>query len=214
MIEYPKIETLYDRDERFKVTDVLRCPEFALPKEWMVTEKIDGMNARIGVSVGGALELAGRTDKASLTPDQLAILGEIGERAVEHFAETDVDVVLFGELYGPKIQSGGKYRSDIALRLFDVLVGPWWLEWDDVVDVAASVGVRTVPVIATHVPLEGALTAVRLPSMTAVEDGGAKLPSGDHEGIVARTVPQLFDRQGRRVQWKLKGRDFGKDDPR
>lgn len=47
--EYPKIETLFDRDKKtFKVIEgQLRCPEFALVNRWVVTEKVDGINIRV-----------------------------------------------------------------------------------------------------------------------------------------------------------------------
>ena len=47
--KYPKIDTLYTRDEKFKVTDEIRRPEFLVPAEWLVTEKIDGTNIRISL---------------------------------------------------------------------------------------------------------------------------------------------------------------------
>src|SRR6266851_4645273 len=49
MKEFPKIETLFDRDEKtFKVDESrLRMPEFDLIKKWTVTEKVDGTNVRI-----------------------------------------------------------------------------------------------------------------------------------------------------------------------
>ena len=47
MFKYPKIETLFTRDEKFKVTDIIRLPEFENIKKWLVTEKIDGTNIRI-----------------------------------------------------------------------------------------------------------------------------------------------------------------------
>ena len=51
MIEYPKIESLYDRDEtthRFKIGE-FRCPEFEYLYEnmWSATEKVDGTNIRV-----------------------------------------------------------------------------------------------------------------------------------------------------------------------
>src|SRR4051794_23121084 len=41
-VEYHKIETLFDRDEHFRVTDKLRNPVYGAFKTWHVTEKIDG----------------------------------------------------------------------------------------------------------------------------------------------------------------------------
>lgn len=81
MIEYPKTETLYNRGDDGLVLDSvgrfygLRCPEFGLIDRWLVTEKIDGTNIRVGLekrpSIGvpdtvWELHFAGRTDKADI----------------------------------------------------------------------------------------------------------------------------------------------------
>src|SRR3972149_6496013 len=48
--EYPKIDTLFERGEDFKV-DVtrIRRPEFEIPQRWLVTEKGDGNNVRVSL---------------------------------------------------------------------------------------------------------------------------------------------------------------------
>lgn len=47
---FPKIETLYDRGDDFKVdTGRVRRPEFLVPSSWIVTEKIDGTNVRVSL---------------------------------------------------------------------------------------------------------------------------------------------------------------------
>ncbi len=47
---YPKIDTLYERGEDFKV-DVARVrrPEFEIPRAWLVTEKVHGCNIRVSL---------------------------------------------------------------------------------------------------------------------------------------------------------------------
>ena len=45
-LEYPKIDTLYDRDGRYVNTWRLRRPEFGIINRWSITEKIHGMNTR------------------------------------------------------------------------------------------------------------------------------------------------------------------------
>ena len=49
MLKYPKIETLFRRDEtNHKVISTeVRCEEFNIPQEWLATEKIDGTNIRV-----------------------------------------------------------------------------------------------------------------------------------------------------------------------
>ncbi len=49
--KFPKIDTLYTRDEKFKVTDEIRRPEFLVPQEWLVTEKIHGCNIRVSLEL-------------------------------------------------------------------------------------------------------------------------------------------------------------------
>lgn len=47
--EFPKIDTLYTRDDNHVITNVIRRPEFLVPAKWLVTEKIDGTNIRISL---------------------------------------------------------------------------------------------------------------------------------------------------------------------
>lgn len=125
-------------------------------------------------------------------------------------------VVLYGEGYGAKIQKGGSnYRSNQSFRLFDVVVRGvdratgqpkwWWLEWDNVIDVALKLDLLTVPVIEADATTAHAISLVGGNSEVAMLEGGATVA---HEGIVCRTVPQLFTRNGRRLMWKLKGSDI------
>src|SRR5256885_3977409 len=72
MIEYPKIETVFDRDEKtFRVIkERLRCPEYGLITHWKITEKVDGTNVRVGWINGPGyerrVEFGGRTDNAQM----------------------------------------------------------------------------------------------------------------------------------------------------
>ena len=72
MKEYPKIETLFNRDEKFKLTSEVRSPVFATIKSWVVTEKIDGTNIRINLDENDVVTFNGRTDNAQI-PAELAI---------------------------------------------------------------------------------------------------------------------------------------------
>lgn len=228
-MEYPKIETLLDRDEgTHKVIPAAwRLPEFLLPQHWLVTEKIDGMNLRIILHPEAHtdpydhepysaphVQFVGRTDDAQLHPDLKAYL-EVTfslEKVAAAF-DPNTKAILFGEAYGPKIQSGGIYRRDIAFRLFDVVVfgsksgRPWWLNWSDIEDVAKKLEVQTVPVLLKNASLEEAFELLLKPSRVAIAESPDKSPP-TQEGIVARTDPLLFMRNGGRVMWKLKVRDF------
>lgn len=218
-IEYPKIETLYDRDPKtHRVTDEdgillpIRLPEFSLISRWLVTEKIDGTNVRVFLTWEDGkpiVRFGGRTDSAQMPTFLLNHLQEVFTpesmvKALDKAGESPV--TIFGEGYGEKIQSGGWYRDTPGFRIFDVLVGPWWLRWPDIVIVAEDLGVETVPVLDYAASIGDAVGMVDLHSQTALEDGGDDTRT--HEGVVARTEPMLFTRSGGRVMWKLKGRDF------
>jgi len=215
MIEYQKIETVYNRDDkthRVKVGE-LRMPEFGNIKLWTITEKVDGTNVRICLSPDGSVFYGGRTDNAQMPVQLLNYLKEAfsADKLANAFeGPRDYDVILFGEGYGEKIQKGGGlYRKGVSFRLFDVLIGEWWLELDSISDIANKLGIRTVPILGRIDSLPASLDALEIlthnQSMVAVEDGGVGCVA---EGIVARTSPLLFTRKGERLLWKLKFRDF------
>lgn len=212
MTEYPKIETLYVRDERTHkvLPDQIRCPEFSLVSHWLVTEKIDGTNIRVHLKHGEVI-YGGRTDAAQLHASLVEWLRtRLSADVVRAAFEPHTEAILFGEGYGPKIQKGGGlYRADVSFRLFDVLVVTpernWWLGWADVCDVANKLAITTVPPLATDATMAEAVEMVRRRSFVAELDRGAGC---EQEGIVCRSEPLLLTRRGDRVMWKLKGRDF------
>ncbi len=218
MIEYPKIETVYNRNkETFTVIpEEFRLPEFENIKRWLVTEKIDGTNIRVGCTpiVDWKIQFGGRTDNAQMPTFLMSHLQETftADKMRLAFPEMDnslASIVLFGEGYGEKIQKGGgNYRKGVSFRLFDVKVGEWWLNQSDILDVAIKLGVTTVPVLGeiAHIPTrEDELALLISESICAKEDGGAGLQA---EGVVARTNPLLLTRNGHRLMWKLKFSDF------
>jgi hypothetical protein len=214
-MEYPKIETLYDRNPNFTVnTSAVRCDAFKLINQWHVTEKVDGTNVRITMLPDGNVRFGGRTDNAQMPVSLVNFLREtvtqetMQETFQRNSGEPWPTVTIFGEGYGEKIQSGGLYRKGVSLRIFDVLVDTWWLDLDDVAEVANKLGLLTVPYLGTIGTLPRSLDdlhALVHQSEVAKADGG---PGCDAEGIVARTVPGLFMRNGERLMWKLKARDF------
>jgi hypothetical protein len=188
-------------------------------RNWFATEKIDGMNIRVGLTPEGKVLIGGRTDNAQLPVPLFAYLQETftPEKMQAAFEKNEdgtwPEVVLFGEGYGEKIQNGGGYRKGVSFRLFDVLVGKWWLEWDSIVSVADGLGVRVAPVFAMgerwfptcEAELQDVL-AGGLSPVSQEEGGGQK----EAEGIVARADPMLYDKFGNRMMWKLKFSDFRK----
>ena len=204
MYKYPKIETLFKRDEKFKVTNEIRLPEFENIKKWLITEKIDGTNIRIIYTPDDKLLIRGRTDKASIPT---FLLEELQNMFTVEKIKTILDnpiekgLCLYGEGYGAKIQKGGgNYRPDQGFVLFDVKIGDWWLQRNDVAEIAAKLGIDIVPTIGT-----GSLI-----DMVTMVQKGFKSLWGDFiaEGIVARPATELKDRGGHRIITKIKHKDF------
>ena len=96
---YPKIETLFDRDENFKVTTKLRNSSYGLIKTWQFTEKIDGTNIRM-IWEDNKLKFGGRTGNALLPADLIQHLYEIIDinKLKEIFPDTSA--IIYGEGYG------------------------------------------------------------------------------------------------------------------
>lgn len=212
-IKYPKIETLYNRNPTtFKINQELRLEEFGLINKWLITEKIDGTNVRV-ILEQGKVSFAGRTDKAQMPPFLLNYLVKtFPEDKIQSVFDEGVKVTLFGEGYGVKIQKGGNYRkSGVSFRLFDVALEEderiWWLNWGSVEDVANKLNIQTVPIL-TH---SGAMTDGRrlcragFSSHVSIEEANKHYTA---EGVVARTEPLLYRRNGQRLIWKLKHKDF------
>jgi hypothetical protein len=204
--EYHKIHSLYMRDEH---TKLIRPGEYARPEfgylaglDWLWTEKVDGTNVRIGLD-DGAYRVGGKTDNASMPVPLLESIAAMGLEARIRTQFPDGNVVLYGEGYGPKIQSGGKYRADPSFVLFDVLVGRWWLQRNDVVEVAGLLGIDVVPLVMT-----GTITGAE--NMVRGAGFASRWGSFEAEGLVGTPAVPLFARNGERVVVKLKTVDYRK----
>lgn len=217
MYKYPKIETLFKRDENFKVTNEIRLPEFENIKNWLVTEKIDGTNIRIIYTPDDKLLIRGKTDKASIPTFLLEELQNIFTvEKVKAILDNPIEkgLCLYGEGYGARIQKGGgNYNKGNSFRLFDVWIDGCWLEWDSVEEIAKQLGIKTVPVIA-RTGLEEAIYMVKcsnLFSLVSFLEGEAGHKA---EGIVARAYPTMLFRRGNPIKWKLKVKDYKGGDPK
>ena len=208
VVEYNKIETLYKRDmegTKKLLEGTFRNPtvEFLKDNIWQFTEKIDGTNIRIYWD-GHTVHFGGRTEKSQIPAQLLNYLtatfktNEAEQIFEEKFGETPV--IIFGEGYGPKIQNGGAYRSDVSFIMFDVLISGNYQSRESVEDIAKAFGVDVVPII-----LEGTLAAgvafVKLHPDSTI--GTAKM-----EGLVGRPKIEMRDRCGKRIIVKIKWEDF------
>ena len=219
--DYQKINTLFKRDSN----NVIMPDEWADPMfeylantKWEATEKVDGTNIRVivtppatdGAPVGVAFR--GRTDAAQIPGHLLDRLEELFpvDKMTEQFnpaARPLKDtIVLYGEGYGEKIQSGGRYvRGGADFILFDVRVGDWWLLRDKVEGIAAALGIKAVPLVG-YMTIPEAIEYVRR-GFTSQIAADPTLPA---EGLVLKTPMGLLDRTGHRIVAKVKTVDFRK----
>lgn len=204
--EYHKIDTLFERDERFVVDPTkLKKSVLATISEWDVTEKIDGTNVRVMLSEDGVVQFGGRTDSAQMPADLLMhLMRMFPEQKLRDTFWIDgkpVQAILFGEGYGAGIQKGGAYRPDKSFILYDVLVSEkWWLDKQAVDDVASKFGIETVPYLG-RMTLQQIVEHVKQPFASKIGQAMA-------EGVVARPIETLFDKRGERIIIKLKTKDF------
>jgi ATP-dependent RNA circularization protein (DNA/RNA ligase family) len=206
-MEYPKIETLFERDEKtHKVfPDRLRNPVYGIFKLWQFTEKIDGTNIRIFWQ-DGKIRIGGRTDNAQIPADFVQHLYEILDVEKLRITFPDTSAIIYGEGYGAGIQKGGAYSKTKRFIVFDVLIGDkWWMNWENTVGIAEKLGLKTVPFIG-EMSLEDGIAMVRngFFSPLALENG----EQYQAEGLVGRTVEPLFDKHGKRIIIKIKTKDF------
>lgn len=208
MNEYQKIHTIYKRDPSGKrvLWGEYSLPEFEYLRDcrWTFTEKVDGTNIRV-IWNGAGVEYKGRTEAAQIPATLIAVLRARFD-AADWSKFGDAPACLYGEGYGAKIQKvGALYKpGGQDFVLFDVKVGDWWLEREDVEDVAEHFGLDVVPVVG-----DGTLADME----RRVRDG---FPSRwgifQAEGIVARPAVTLRSRNGDRIITKLKRVDFREAD--
>jgi ATP-dependent RNA circularization protein (DNA/RNA ligase family) len=208
MIEYNKIETLWQRDlegSKKLMEGVFRNPtvEFLKDNTWQFTEKVDGTNIRVHWN-GHKVLFGGRTEDAQIPSHLLNKLIEMfGTDEAEQIFEQkfgEMEVMLFGEGYGPKIQKGGSYRPDVSFILFDVLIAGNYQPRESVEDIAKAFGIDVVPIVLEGTIQDGVDFVKAKPKSTM---GTAMM-----EGVVGRPKIEMRDRSGKRVIVKIKVKDF------
>ena len=209
MKEYPKIETIFNRDTtgtKKLIPGSYRSETVKYLSEltWVWTEKIDGTNIRIHWD-GHKITFGGRTDTAQIPAELINWLNdkfiniETEELFEQKFGESEV--TLYGEGYGRKIQNGGNYISDgVSFILFDVLINDIWLTRESIEDIAKTFAIDVVPIVGIG-DLDEAVEYVK-------SKPNSKIGTAKMEGVVCRPIVELFDRTGHRLIVKVKVRDF------
>ena len=211
MKEYTKIDIVYKRDENGSkklIEGEFRnnAVKYLADNQWICTEKIDGTNIGV-VWDGHKVSFQGRTERAQIPAHLVNKLNELfGDSQTEELFEQvfgETKVILFGEGYGAKIQSGGNYIPDgCSFILFDVYIvdSDLWLERPNIEDVAKKFGIDVVPVIMTGTLYEAIDFVKTQPKST--------IGTANMEGLVCKPLVDMLDRQGNRIIVKVKVRDF------
>lgn len=230
---YPKLHSLYKREGfDFPETGLKpkhgklllgehTCTEYEAIKYWTVTEKVDGTNVRIifdRTNSVSRVTFGGRTDNAQMPTFLLRHLQDTFtvETMAEVFKASSY-TVLFGEGYGPKIQSGGYYRKDASFILFDVYCSGWWLDRDGVKTVAESLGIGHCERIynpnfngdkSLHSFTPYWTTKEIVDYVSSKPDSILAQEKHEMEGVVARSEPVMMFRKGGPIMFKLKCKDL------
>ena len=212
MHKYQKIPNIFERDATpgaggKLIPNAFTSPELELLGEqpvWYFTEKVDGMNIRV-MWDGVRVSFGGRTDKAVLPAPVVEKLTEYfgGEDKEELFEQRfgDGEVILFGECYGGRIQAVGPKYGPVDFILFDVSWNGTYVPAGRMQEIAGYFGIRTVPVVCWGSLAMGAAFVRTAPRSRLSDDAPM-------EGVIARTLPDLYRADGSRVICKIKARDF------
>lgn len=207
---YPKIDTLYNRNEFFKVrTDSLRREEFGLINRWVIETKLDGMNMSIAIAYFEdeyRFFLRGRTDKSQIPAEMRQWFNGWQYKnegsAIHWMKQHDLfNAEIFFEGVGSKINGGGEYGIHHGI-VFDVKVNTEsWLDPYQVSDVAHALNLERAFMLPGNTDIHSLTELVR----NGVGDRHRHTMA---EGVVAKPPVPLYDRRGKRVMFKLKTKDF------
>jgi hypothetical protein len=208
---YHKIANLHRRSpETHKLTDEYTNPVCRSVRSWWAYEKCDGMNIRIILSNPAQVdrkipEIRGRTDNATMSQHWLEYLLEMfpAEKIAslpEEIWEGSNELVVYGELMGPKINGNPHGFPGLEFRMFDV-AGKRMLRKPEALQVATHLNARFPALLAWNAPLDEIEEHFR--------EYKTGFPHNSYfEGVVITPPEDLFDRYGNRMIFKLKTRDL------
>ncbi|MGI4790696.1 MAG: RNA ligase family protein [Janthinobacterium lividum] len=176
-------------------------------EEVVVTEKIHGTNCRLGLIEGELM--AGSMSVRRTRPEQIADsiywqpMESSGVQALlESFGRSARQVILFGEVFGSRIQNLNYGQIGVlGFRAFDLMVEGKYMDPDQFLSACMEFSVPTVPVLYRG---PYALEAIK-----ALSEGATTL-GADHirEGVVVKPVQERTDPKVRRVCLKYIGDSY------
>lgn len=124
-------------------------------EEVIVTEKIHGTNSRIGIVDGE--KMAGSMEIRRKEPEDYETntywfpwtLDSVA-KMIEDLSKSYKQVIVYGEVYGNKIQNGFVYDAEkgkVGYKLFDIMIDGNFLSHDRLMHYCKEYGAETVPVV-------------------------------------------------------------------
>jgi RNA ligase (TIGR02306 family) len=176
----------------------------------VVSEKIHGTNARIGYVEGALLAGSHGLQRKRPEPEEMATntywfpatLEPVRSLLDELRQQGHPVVILYGEIYGSRVQSLHYGRRDgLGFAAFDVLVDEHYLDDDDFAALCERHGVATVPILE-----RGPFSLERIAKLSR---GQTTLPDQHiREGVVVRPTAERFDPEIGRVILKYLSDDY------
>jgi ATP-dependent RNA circularization protein (DNA/RNA ligase family) len=208
--EYHKIETLCKFDQATKKfipnSFYNESVELLKNNQWEFTEKIDGTNFRIYWN-GHTFSYAGRTDNATFSDTQKEFITKklTNEQMVISFETLfkEKEVIVYGELFGNKIQKDGELYTDnqgLSFRVFDVYIDNHFLPYKHAQRLCDELGYNFVPFVLCGT-IQEAIDYVEK-NLTSTF---SKAPL---EGLVGKPIGDFLDNKGNRIVVKIKRRDL------
>ena len=159
---------------------------FAEGDEVVVTEKIHGSNMR-GALLNGEFYIGShrqaKKDMENSLYWKIAREFRLEERLRAHFS--DRQVILFGEIYGRRVQDLAYGLKGQSFCLFDIVIDGVYQGWDEVCRIAGELELPLVPLLKRGQFSKDDLSLAN----------GLDTFSGSHlrEGIVIKTATEQFD---------------------
>lgn len=221
MKTYPKINTIFQRDKTISakkppiILNTWSEPEFEFLQNniWLGYEKLDGQNIRIQYHPERhQMFIKGKEDKAQFFAGVPEALNKIfnADMLSPVFPAKDraYEVCLYGEVFGGSVAAedkphGEAYSEDILFRLFDVFIDKWWLNRNNIEDIAGKLNIGVTPPIFRGT-LNEAIELVKHGFPSVIN------PNIKSEGMVLFPEVQLYNKKGERIITKLKTEDFAR----
>lgn len=171
-----------------EIENVQRFPN-RIPEGTMAvyTEKIHGANCRIGV-IGG--EIVAGSHRCQISPNSQSVYWtpwHVCHDLLSDMQEDGVDIIIFGEIYGPGIQDLRYEQEKVAFRCFDISIAGKYIPYLHFRELCDKYRIPRVPTMYM-----GKYSRSTLDSLT---DGESYLAKHIREGVVVKALEESEPRQ-------------------